>query len=77
MSASYVFKMKYAEKDMAGYYYVRWDRGIVAEVVASTREEAFKSLWVMLGDCPRGRGWSWTAKVLSVRDHRIVEKGEE
>lgn len=77
MSAEYVFKMKYAEKDASGYYYVRWDRGVIAEVVAPTREEAFKKLWALLGDCPRGHGWVWTATVLSIRDHRIVEKETE
>lgn len=77
MSAEYVFKMKYAEKDMSGYYHVRWDCGVVAEVIAPTREEAYTTLWEMLGDCPSGRGWSWTASMLSVRDHRIVEKEDE
>lgn len=72
----YEFKMKYAEMDKSGYYYVRWDRGGVAEVVAPTREEAYKKLWALLGECPRGFGWTWTARVLSIRDHRIVEDGE-
>lgn len=77
MSDEYVFKMKYAEKDSSGYYYVRWDRGVIAEVVATTRDEAFEKLWALLGDCPRGFGWKWTATVLSIRDHRIVEKETE
>lgn len=58
-----VFHMLAVEKDNEGYYVTRWDRAIPVEVEAETRAEAFKKLWAILGDAPRGRGWSWTAKV--------------
>lgn len=73
MADLYEFKMKYTEMDKSGYYHTRWDRGVVAEVVASTKEEAFEKLWVLLGKCNRS-GFCWTAQLLSVRDHRIASK---
>lgn len=61
-----VFHMLAVEKDVSGYYYVRWDQAIPVEVEAQTREEAFTKLWAILGDAPLGRGWTWTAKVKKV-----------
>lgn len=66
---SYIFKMSYVDKDPTGYYHVRWDRAITAEIVASNRDAAFAALWPSLGESPSGR--VWTAKVLSFRDFRI------
>ncbi|MGP7812389.1 hypothetical protein [Glutamicibacter soli] len=74
MADLYEFKMRYAQADKTGYYHTRWDQGGVAEVIASTREEAHQKLLTLLGSCPRGFGWGWAVKILSIRDHRIVAK---
>lgn len=61
----YQFDCRVTEMDKSGYYYVRWDRARARDVsvVAENEKEAYKKLWALLGDCPRGRGWCWTAKI--------------
>lgn len=54
------------EKDRSGYYFPRWDRAIPVEVEAETRDEAFQTLWRVLGEPSHGRGWTWTAKVKKI-----------
>lgn len=62
----YRFKMRRAQQDTSGYYYVRWDRAVPVEVVASSEAEAYEKLWAL---SPKLRaGWQHTAVIDSIEE---------
>lgn len=72
---TYRFHCRRVEKDISGYYVVRWDRETPITVVASTQDEAVK----MVRDLsPALRaGWAWAIRVDRVEPNCCCPKGED
>lgn len=71
-AAKFRFKGRYIQSDDRGYYYRRWDEAIHVSVLASTKGEAEKKLWAMLGKCRFG--WHWVVQWDSIDE---VAEGTE
>lgn len=61
MTTTYRFHCRAIESDPTGYYYPRWDQATKLVVEAENRESAFRSVWAVMGEAPRG--WTWAAQI--------------
>jgi hypothetical protein len=62
---SFEFEIRYTHRPTDPWYHTNWDHGGKAIVIASTKEDAFKTLWTMLGDAGSHR--TWTGRVLTAK----------
>lgn len=70
----FAFHMRVVEKDRSGYYYVDWTRATPLVVHAKNRAAAFQKCWQVMGDCPSGRGWTWTAEIDKITEVSEAER---
>lgn len=59
----YEFTIRYVDRPTDTYYYTNWDNSVVTTVIAPTKDQAFKSLWAMLGSAGNHR--TWTGRIIS------------
>lgn len=71
MSDLYQFTYKAVARRDDPYFYTNWDPAREYDVVAENKAEALQKLWDLLGPAPRHR--EWTAKLMRVKDMRVVE----
>ena len=61
MTDTYRFHCRAVESDPTGYYHPRWDLATPVVVEAANREAAFRAVWAVMGEAPRG--WTWSAEI--------------
>lgn len=71
MSDLYQFTYRAVARRDDPYYFTNWDKGHDYDVVAANRAHALVKLWALLGPAPQHR--EWTAKLMRVKDIRIVQ----